>query len=175
MAPVDPFADVLAANARYARGFTDAGLSGTAAQGLLLLTCMDSRIAPLDALGLQAGDAKILRNAGGQVTPDVLTTIVLATHLLEVRRVMVMQHTDCRMTKATDAEIHEQLLGRGVDTRSLDFGTIADPDESLRRDVQRVCSSPYLPVGVVVGGFRYDVSTGRITTVVPAEPAGRGN
>ncbi len=175
MAPVDPFADVLAANADYSRTFSDSGLSGTAARGLLVLTCMDSRIAPLEALGLRAGDAKILRNAGGQVTPDVLTTIVLAAHLLGVRRVMVMPHTDCRMTKATDAELHQRLLEEGVDTRSLSFGTIAYPDDALHRDVQRVRSSPYLPAAVVVGGFRYDVSTGRIATVVPAEPAGRGN
>lgn len=175
MAPVDPFADVLTANADYSRTFSNAGMSGTAARGLLVLTCMDSRIAPLEALGLRAGDAKILRNAGGQVTPDVLTTIVLAAHLLGVRRVMVMPHTDCRMTKATDAELHQLLAKEGVDTRSLSFGTIADPDEALRRDVQRVLSSPYLPPGVVVGGFRYDVGSGTITTVVPAEPAARRN
>lgn len=170
---MDPFADVLTANREYVDGFTGSDMPGTAARGLLVLTCMDSRIAPLDALGLRTGDAKVLRNAGAQVTPDTLTAMVLAAHLLGVHRIMVMPHTDCRMTKATDEEIHAELLRRGVDTRSLAFATIADPDQALRRDVERVRSSPYLPADTAVGGFRYDVRTGLVETVVPSGPAER--
>ncbi|CAN5447081.1 hypothetical protein BH23ACT7_BH23ACT7_25390 [soil metagenome] len=78
----DPFADVLSANAAYAQQFDLGGLPGRAARGLAIVTCMDTRIEPLRMLGLRPGDAKILRNAGGRVTDDVLRTLVLAVHLL---------------------------------------------------------------------------------------------
>jgi carbonic anhydrase len=129
---------------------------------------MDSRIDPLDMLGLQPGDAKILRNAGARVTGDVLRTLVLAVHLLDVNRVMVVPHTDCRMTSVTDEQVHAEMLSRGLDTRSLDFRTIADQAETLRCDVQRIRSSPYLPAGLPVAGAVYDVRTGRLDVVVPA-------
>ncbi len=170
---MDPFHDVLAANADYSKQFSDPGIAGKAARGLAVVTCMDSRIAPLEMLGLRPGDAKILRNAGGRVTDDVLRTLVLAVHLLEVNRVMVVAHTDCRMTKVTDDEVHAEMLARGVDTRSLEFRTIRDQVETLRGDVQRVRSSPYLPAGLPVVGCVYDVTTGLIDVAVPYdEPAG---
>ena len=165
---MDPFADVLAANADYARSFSDAATPGKAARGLAVVTCMDSRISPLEMLGLEKGDAKILRNAGARVTDDVLRTLVLAVHLLEVDRVMVVAHTDCRMTKVTDDEVHREILARGVDTRSLEFRTIEDQREALQLDVQKIRSSPYLPDDLPVLGCRYDVSTGRVEVVVPA-------
>lgn len=168
MFTVDSFGSVLTANVEYSRHFEDAGKPGTAARGLAVVTCMDSRIDPLGMLGLQAGDAKILRNAGARVTEDVLRTLVLAVHLLDVRRVMVVPHTDCRMTKVTDAEVHAELLGRGFDTRSLEFHTIGDQAEALRLDVQKIRSFPYLPVGLSVVGCVYSVTTGLIEVVVPA-------
>lgn len=157
----------LAANAEYAAAFADADLPGPAARGLAVVTCMDSRIDPLRMLGLSTGDVKVLRNPGGQVTDDVLTALVLAAHLLSVQRVLVVQHTDCRMAKVTDDQAHEAIreVG-GVDTRSLVFGTIRDQRAALERDVQRVKSSPYLPSGLVVGGALYDVRTGRVELVV---------
>ena len=164
---MDPFEDVLTANADYARTFSDAGTPGKAARGLAVVTCMDSRISPLEMLGLDKGDAKILRNAGARVTDDVLRTLVLAVHLLEVDRVMVVAHTDCRMTKVTDDEVHREILARGVDTRSLEFRTIDDQVETLRGDVQRIRSSPYLPAGLPVIGCVYDVSTGAMRVEVP--------
>ena len=164
---MDPFADVLAANADYSAHFADAGTPGTAARGLAVVTCMDSRINPLGMLGLEPGDAKILRNAGARVTDDVLRTLVLAVHLLEVTRVMVVPHTDCRMTKVTDEDVHAELLGRGLDTRSLEFHTVADQLEALRYDVQKIRSSPYLPKGLVVAGCVYDVATGLLDVAVP--------
>jgi carbonic anhydrase len=130
------------------------------------VTCMDSRISPLDMLGLVPGDAKILRNAGARVTNDVLRTLVLAAHLLNVTRVLVVAHTDCRMTKVTDAEIHNELLARGLDTRSLEFQTISDQRETLRGDVQRIRSLPYLPAHLPVIGCVYDVHTGLLDVVV---------
>src|SRR5688500_12257235 len=100
------FDDLLAANAHYARYLGDSGLTGRAARGLAVVTCMDSRIDPLGLLGLKPGDAKIIRNAGARVTDDVLRTLVLAVYLLGVERVLVMPHTDCGMAKVSDADVH---------------------------------------------------------------------
>jgi carbonic anhydrase len=166
---MDPFADVLAANAEYSATFADAGTPGKAARGLAVVTCMDSRINPLGMLGLEPGDAKILRNAGARVTDDVLRTLVLAVHLLDVTRVMVVPHTDCRMTKVTDEDVHKELLSRGLDTRSLEFRTVADQREALRHDVQKIRSSPYMPRDLAVIGCVYDVSTGLLDVALPAE------
>jgi carbonic anhydrase len=161
------FDDVLAANEQYAAQFQDPDLPGQAAAGLAVVTCMDSRIEPLAMLGLSRGDAKILRNAGGRVTDDVLRTLVLAAHLLGVRRVMVVQHTNCRMASVTDAQAHEAIREvSGLDTRSLEFHTIADQKAALTSDVQRIRSSPYLPDDLSVVGCVLDVQTGRIRVVV---------
>ena len=120
-------------------------------------------------LGLKPGDAKILRNAGGRVTDDVLRTLVLAVHLLGVERVLLVAHTDCRMTKVTDDDVHAVIAAdSGLDTRSLDFHTISDQGATLARDVQRIRSSPYLPSGLTVAGAIYDVRSGRVEVVVPA-------
>ena len=162
------FDDLLAANETYASSFAAGGLAGRAARGLAVVTCMDSRIEPLQMLGLSPGDAKILRNAGGRVTGDVLRTLVLAAHLLGVERVMVVQHTDCRMAKVTDEQAHAAIQeASGIDTRSLEFHTIPDQQHTLERDVRRIRSSPYLRDSLLVAGFLYDVSTGRLTVVVP--------
>ena len=162
------FEDVLAANERYAADFAHGDLPGGAARGLAVVTCMDSRIDPLAVLGLAPGEAKVLRNPGGQVTPEVLTSLVLATHLLGVERVLVLEHTDCRMTKVTDAQAHSAMQeASGIDTRSLDLGTIADQQGRLEQDVQRVRSCPYVPQGVTVAGAVYDVATGRVEVRVP--------
>ena len=156
---------MLAANDAYARDFALAGLDGHAARGLAVITCMDSRIDPLAMLGLHAGDAKILRNAGARVTDDVLRTLVLASYLLAVDRVMVVAHTDCRMASASEEEMHAAIRERGgQDTRSLSLLVADDQEAALRADVQRVRSSPYLD-GLEVGGFLYDVATGRVTQV----------
>ncbi len=163
--PNADFSDVLAANADYAETFALKGLAPVAARGLAVVTCMDSRIEPLTMLGIGPGDAKILRNAGARVTDDVLRTLVLATHLLGVERIMVVVHTKCRMSNTTDAEIHDRLLKRGLDTRSFEFRTVADQAQTLRDDVQRVRSWPFLVGATTVGGFRYDVDTGRLTQV----------
>jgi len=167
MTAMDAFDDVLAANKLFEQQFHDDGLPGRAARGLAVVTCMDSRIEPLRMLGLGRGDAKILRNGGARVTDDVLRTLVLATHLLGVDRIMVVAHTDCRMTKVSDEQIHAAIQAdSGIDTRSLEFRAITDQQAVLAADVQKVRSSPFLPVGVQVGGFRYDVGTGALNQVV---------
>ena len=161
--PDDAFVDVLASNARFASSFAHGGLPAYAGKGLAVVTCMDSRIEPLGMLGLQPGDAKILRNAGARATKDVLRTLVLARYLLGVNRVMFIAHTKCRMAENTEADVHEAIAAAGgPDTRSISFLTAPDQEEALRLDVQRVRSWPYL-ADVVVGGFRYDLDTGVLT------------
>lgn len=165
MTTQDPFADVLDANDGYAATFRLQGLEARAAKGLAVLTCMDSRIDPLAMLGLVPGDAKILRNAGARVTDDVLRTLVLAAYLLDVRRVMVVAHTGCRMSGCTEDEVHQAIgAAGGPDTRSISFLTTRDQSAALRSDVQRVRSWPYLGT-VTVGGFMYDLGTGRLSRV----------
>ncbi|WP_326642557.1 carbonic anhydrase [Streptosporangium sp. NBC_01755] len=159
------FDDLLAANEEFSATFTDSELTGKAARGLAVVTCMDSRIDPLGLFGLKPGDAKILRNAGARVTDDVLRTLVLAVNLLAVERVLVMPHTDCGMTKVTDGEVHAIAARRGVDTRSLDFHTVPDQDAALRHDLTRIRTSPFLPAGMPVGGAVYDVHTGKLMPV----------
>ena len=163
MAADQTFADVLAANEAYAHEFRLAGLEPRAARGLAVLTCIDSRIEPLRMLGIAPGDAKILRNAGARVTDDVLRTLVLASYLLGVDRAMVVAHTKCRMGSGDEDDIHAALdEAGGPDTRSLAFLVTDDQEATVREDVQRVRSWPYLSQ-LRVGGFLYDVDTGRLT------------
>jgi carbonic anhydrase len=164
--PKDVFSDVLAANAAYTLDFESSHLTGKAAQGLAIITCMDSRINPLAIVGMGPGDVKILRNAGARVTDDVLRTLVLATFLLGVNRVLVMPHTDCRMASASESEIHETILkDYGVDTRSVEFRTVKDPIEALQIDVKRIRTHPFLVANnVTVGGAVFDVNSGKLQT-----------
>ncbi len=160
------FGDELAANVAYAEKFHLGGLQARAAAGLAVLTCIDSRIEPLAMLGLGPGDAKILRNAGARVTDDVLRTLVLASTLLGVERLMVIGHTNCRMVAESEDHVHEAILDAGgPDTRSLSFLVTDDLEATLRSDIERVTAYPYL-TGLQVGGFVYDVHTGRLTQIV---------
>ncbi len=157
------FEDVLEANAAYASGFRLKGLPATAARGLAILTCMDSRIEPLGMLGLDPGDAKILRNAGARVTDDVLRTLVLASFLLGVDRAMVIGHTSCRMFANIEDQVHDAISAAGgPDTRSLSFLMGTEQNDAIVNDVQRIRSWPYL-AHLNVGGFIYDTDSGRIT------------
>lgn len=159
------FADVIAGNAHYAEVRDARNLEARAAKGLAVLTCMDSRIEPLHMLGLERGDAKILRNAGARVTDDVLRTLILGRYLLGVDRVMVVAHTRCRMAGGTEEDVHDAITAAGgPDTRSLQFLTAPDQEAAVTADVQRVRSYPYLSA-VEVGGFIYDLDTGLLRQV----------
>ena len=164
--PSHSFADILSANREFAREFVDYGLAGTARRGLAIITCMDSRINPLAIVGMEAGDAKILRNAGARVTDDVLRTLVLATYLLGVKRVLVMPHTDCRMTQDDESSIHQMIAQlHGIDTRDLEFRTVSDQHAALTDDVNRIRKYSYLPSNLIVGGAIYNVRTGVLEPV----------
>ena len=164
--PEADFADILEANAEYAVDYVAPPTTGWAQRGLALVTCMDSRIVPLRAMGMDAGDVKILRNAGARVTDDVMRTLILAAYLLGVRRVLVMPHTECRMASAEEPAVHASIYEQcGIDTRSIEFRTVTDQLEALRTDVTRVRSSPLLPADLVVAGAMFDMRTGRILPI----------
>ena len=164
--PGEAFSDVVDANSLYVESFQNSELTGTARKALAIVTCIDSRISPLAAVGMQAGDAKILRNAGARVTEDVLRTLVLASYLLGVTRVLVMPHTDCRMAITDEASIHGTIKDQfGVDTSSLEFRTVSNQREALAEDVAKIRSFPLLRKGVSVAGAIYHVSTGQIEPI----------
>ena len=160
------FGDLISANHEFANRFKSEGLTGEARQGLAIVTCMDSRIDPLRIVGMRAGDAKILRNAGARVTEDVLRTLVLATHLLGVTRILVMPHTDCRMASGEEREIHALIKEKsGMDTRSIEIRTVKDPIAALKMDVVRIETYPLLAQGIRVMGAIYDVSNGLLEPI----------
>ena len=163
---MENFQDLLKANQEFAAGFKPSGLSGEALKGLAIVTCMDSRIAPLSIVGMSVGDAKILRNAGARVTEDVLRTLVLATHLLGVNRVLIMPHTDCRMASAEEHEMHQQIMEKsGIDTRSVEIRTVRDQKAALLKDITRVETYPLLAKNIKVMGAIYNVETGKLNPV----------
>jgi carbonic anhydrase len=155
------FDDLLAANRQFADRFTLGGFDGVAHAGVAIVTCMDSRIDPLRLVGLKPGDAKIFRNPGGRVTDQALEAIVLAVHLLNVDRILVVPHTRCAMALATESELRARVAeSAGVDASWQRFHVVDDQVAALREDVQRVRSHPLVPESVAVGGFLYDVDTG---------------
>ena len=160
---MDNFKDLFDANSEFVKSFKSQELTGQARKGLAIITCMDSRIDPLRIVGMQPGDAKILRNAGARVTEDVLRTLVLATHLLNVNRVLVMPHTDCRMASGTEDEIHAAIKERsGVETRGIEIRTVKDQVAALNADLVRIKSFPLLPGDLAVTGAIYDVKSGKL-------------
>jgi len=158
------FDDLLDANLRYQHEFHDSGVAGVAARGLAVVTCIDSRIDPLRMLGLQAGDAKIIRNAGARVTDDALRSLVLAVNLLGVSRVCVVQHTECAMVGSTEDEMRAKIEAkRGVAADGWEFLASLDQHTTLQDDLGRISSCPLLPDDLEVGGFIFDVRSGALT------------
>lgn len=161
------FDDLLAANAAFAEVFDGAGFDGIAHAGVAVITCMDSRIDPLRMLGLHHGDAKIFRNPGGRVTNAALEALVLGVHLLGVKRILVVPHTRCAMATNTEADLRERVSrASGQDASWTSWQVITDQESALRDDVGRVRAHPLIPDQVAVGGFLYDVDTGRLNHLV---------
>ncbi|TAN31272.1 MAG: carbonic anhydrase [Actinomycetota bacterium] len=158
--------ELLDANKEYAGKFALAGLAPRAAKGLALLTCMDSRIEPLAMLSLKPGDAKILRNAGGRVTPDVLRSLVFATSFLGVDSVVVMQHTKCALSQLSELDVESHLRSAGLEVGDWEFLTMEVPDEALASDVEAIRSCLSLPPGLTVQGWRYDVDDGSVAQII---------
>ena len=161
------FDDLLTANHEFAEHFTLSGFDGVAHAGVAMVTCMDSRIDPLGMIGLTPGDAKILRNPGGRVTDQALVALVLGVHLLDVERILVVEHTRCAMASASEEELRAKVgKSSGVDASWMSLGVIDDQQSTVRGDVQKVLSHPLIGDYVMVGGFLYDVDTGLLDQVV---------
>jgi carbonic anhydrase len=161
------FDDLLAANAPYADNFELADFDGVAHAGVAVVTCMDSRLDPLGMLGLRPGDAKILRNPGGRVTQEALMALILGVHVLGVDRVLIVPHTRCTMATASEVELREMVSDASArDASWATFGAVEDQLGALHEDVARVRDHPLFPPSVAVGGFLYDVGTGRLSQLV---------
>ena len=159
-------AEVLDANARYASGFSKGELPAPPRRRLAILTCMDARLDPAKALGLEEGDAHVVRNAGGRASDDAIRSLVISAHLLGTQEFLVIHHTSCGMSTFTNKELREQLhRDLGVSASGIDFLPFADLDESVRQDVATLRASPLLPRDILVRGFVYDVHTGRLREV----------
>ena len=168
----DAFADLFAANARYAAVEHEVADSGVARRALAIVTCIDSRIDPLAVFGLEPGDAKILRNAGARVTDDVERSLALAVAALGVQRIAVVQHTDCKLTAADDDELVTAVAeATGRHPEGFEPLAIEDQTATLQADVDRLVSSGWLPDGIVVAGLVYDLHSGRLAIL--AEPRTR--
>jgi carbonic anhydrase len=165
--PSEQFADLLAANASYAEHFAYGGFDGIAHAGVGIVTCMDSRISPLEIIGLKPGDAKVLRSAGGRVTELTMTGLVLGVQLLGVRRILVVPHTRCAMAAMTEDELRAKVeQAAGKPAGYLPLAVIPDQGEALRRDVAAVREHPLIGPDIAVGGFMYDVDTGKLEQLV---------
>jgi carbonic anhydrase len=164
---VGDFDDLLDANRAYAASFDLSGFDGIAHAGVAIVTCMDSRIDPLNMVGLKAGDAKIFRNPGGRVTSPALEALVLGVHVLGVERILIIPHTRCAMSRHTELELREKVgESAGVDATWQAFNVTDDPIAALKDDVNVVRTHPLIPDTVLVGGFMYDVDTGLLDQVV---------
>jgi carbonic anhydrase len=161
------FDDLLAANRDFAVDFDLGGFDGVAHAGLAIVTCMDSRIDPLGMVGLNPGDAKIFRNPGARVDSSALEALVLAVHLLEVDRIIVVPHTRCAVASSSEGELRAKVSeSAGQDASWQSFHVIDDQARALAEDVQKVRSHPLIPDTVHVGGFLYDVDTGLLNQKV---------
>ena len=164
--PDAAFADVITSNHDYVKDFQDSHLTGRAAKELAVVTCMDSRLQPLEMLGLFLGEAKILRTPGGHVTQDALNGCILGVHLLRVDRILVIAHTKCAMASGDDDEIRRRVASAsGLDVSDLSVGATPDQSGKLRADVALLADHPLIAGRAEIGGFIYDVDKGLLAQV----------
>ena len=157
--------ELIAANAGYATGFTKGDLPLPPARKVAIVTCMDARLIPSRALGLEEGDAHVIRNAGG-LAQDALRSLVISQQLLGTREIVVIHHTECGMLTFTNEQLQSKVRKElGADASAMDFRPFADLKQSVVDDVTFLRESPLLLEGVSVRGFVYDVHTGRLSEV----------
>ncbi len=165
--------EIQAANERYAASFTKGELPMPPARRLAVVTCMDARLDPARVLGLEEGDAHVIRNAGGLVTDDALRSLVISHWLLGTQEAVVIAHTDCGMLAFTNEDLRQKLADEaGADASGIDFLPFSDLDDSVRTSVRRIRESPLLPDSFAASGFVYDVRSGRLGEVAVASVTG---
>jgi carbonic anhydrase len=158
--------ELLSANDVYASEFSKGDLPMPPGRRFAVVTCMDARLDPANFLGLEEGDAHVIRNAGGLVTDDALRSLVISHWLLGTQEAYVIAHTDCGMLTFTNAELREKLADEAeADASGIDFHPFGDLDESVRASVHRIAESPLLPDSFGASGYVYDVGSGRLREV----------
>ena len=154
--------EVTEANESYASGFAKGDLPVPPGRKFAVVTCMDARLDPARFLGLEEGDAHVIRNAGGLVNDETIRSLVISHHLLGTQEAVVIGHTGCGMLTFTNPDLHEKL---GPASESIDFQPFPDVAESVRQSVEKIRSHPLLPDSFGATGFVYHVETGRIDPV----------
>lgn len=161
--------EVIVANEIYAHTHELRRLTPRPERKLALLTCMDTRLSTR-TLGLKAGDAHIIRNAGGIVTDDALRSLVISHHLLGTEEIMVVNHTDCGLMKASEQDLRaiiQNRTGTEVVTPAF-FYAFQNIEQNVRHQMQKLRSHPWIPREVAVRGFVYDVTTGLLREIKDA-------
>lgn len=157
---------LLKANEEYAQGFDKGGLASPPARRVAIITCMDARLHPEQFLGLEVGDAHVIRNAGGVVTDDAIRSLAISERLLGTQEVVVIHHTDCGMLTFKNEDIAAKIKNDlGVDVGDMEFHPFTDLEQSVRDDVQKLRDSNLIPDDIAVCGAVYDVHTGRVHRV----------
>ena len=151
-------------NEKYATGFTGP-LPLPPAKGVAVVACMDARLDVHDLLGLEEGDAHVIRNAGGVVTNDELRSLAISQRLLGTREIILIHHTDCGMLTFTDEEFTAALTEETGVEPAWEPRSFADLDDDVRDNVRRITSDPHVPHTDSVRGFVFDVATGRLREV----------
>jgi carbonic anhydrase len=157
--------DRLIENARtYAEGFDKSDLTPMPSKRVAVLACMDTRLIPSRILGLNEGEAHILRNAGGVVTDDAIRSLSISQNLLGTEEIILLHHTECGMLTFSDDEFRRSIQQDTGVKPAWAAEAFSDLDEDVRQSIARVKASPFLP-HKAVRGFVYDVHTGRLSEV----------
>jgi carbonic anhydrase len=161
--------DRLIANARrHAESFGSGHLTSQPALGVAVVACMDSRIDVAGLLGLNEGDAHVIRNAGGVVTDEEIRSLSISQHLLGTREIMVIRHTDCGLLTFTDEDFNDKLVAETGVVPEWRARTFSDLEEGVRESLEIIRESPFIPVKQSIRGFIYDVATGTLDEVAAA-------
>lgn len=161
---MDNLQQILEANRRYVERGHSPRLPSSPSRHLVTITCMDCRLNPYEALGLAAGEAHVIRNAGGIVTSDTLRSLVVSRGLLGTDEAVVIMHTDCGMSHHTEREIREKLgMRRGRGPRK--FGCFSSLEDALAESIAKIKMCPLLPPSFKVSGLIFDVSSGELRVI----------
>ena len=162
------FDEFLQANKDFSAGFNKGGLPMPPARKVAVVACMDARLHPEKALGIDIGEAHVIRNAGGRAE-DAIRSLVISQRLLGTNEIVVLHHTDCGMLTFTNEQLAAKVKSDlGVDVHGRDFFPFGDLEQSVRDDVALLRSSPLIPNDIPISGAIYDVHTGQVREVVRA-------
>ena len=157
--------ELLQNNAAYAESFEKGDLPLPPARGVAVVACMDARLNVYGMLGLEEGDAHVIRNAGGVVTDDEIRSLVISQRLLGTREIVLIHHTDCGMLTFTDDAVKDQIQADTGIRPDFALESFPDLDEDVRQSMARIQASPFIPHKDAVRGFVYEVETGRLREV----------